>query len=124
MSNPIRALMLGALLVVMSLATTAKAQEQPTDEAVERFRAGERASWVQPTAGDAVERFRAGERASQAQPAASDAGAAPPEVAQPARPPAPGTRIGLLVMLGVLAAALAAVTATRAARRVRTRQAF
>jgi hypothetical protein len=116
--------MLGALLMAMNLAaTTAMAQGQPTGDALEQFRAGERASRMQPTTGDAAERFRAGERASQAQTATGDAGAAPAEATQPASPAGPGPRTGLLVMLGVLAAALAVVTATRATHRDRTRQA-
>jgi hypothetical protein len=88
-----RALVLGAMLAVLSSATAAVAQPptgasrdpvqefragerasqgQPVsrDEAVQRFRAGERASMTHAAARDqAVQRFRAGERASQAQPA-------------------------------------------------------
>ena len=51
MSKLVRVLVLGAILVVMSLAaTTAVAEERTTtDDAVELFRAGERATaWTWP----------------------------------------------------------------------------
>ena len=120
MSKLVRTLMLGAMLVAMNLAAaTALAQEQTTtDDAVELFRAGERAVLEQTTTDDAVELFRAGERAAQEH--RDDVGTAPAEATQPARPAELGGRPGLLVPLGVLAAAVAAVTATR---RFRTRQA-
>jgi hypothetical protein len=124
MSKLVRTLMLGAMLVAMSLAAaTAVAQEQTTtDDAAELFRAGERAAQQQTTA-DAAELFRAGERAAQEQTAINDVRAAPGEATQPARSAEPGGRSGLLLALGVLAAALATVTAARATRRVRARQA-
>jgi hypothetical protein len=70
-----RTLVLGAMLAVMSSATAAVAQE-PTasDQAVQQFRAGERAAAGQPVSNDqAVQRFRAGERSSQTQPASDRA---------------------------------------------------
>jgi hypothetical protein len=122
MSKLVRTLMLGAMLVAMNLAAAnAIAQERTTDDAAELFRAGERASQEQTTTGHAAELFRAGERASQAH--RDDVGTSPAEATQPARSAEPGGRPGLLVTLGVLAAALAAATATRATRRVRARQA-
>jgi hypothetical protein len=66
-----RGLVLGAMLAVLSSAAVAVAQEPPVsrDEAVQRFRAGERASMDQSGTGDeAVRRFRAGERASTDRP--------------------------------------------------------
>src|SRR5215218_8101851 len=73
------------------------------------------------TTADAAELFRAGERASTTH--RDDVGTTPAEATQPARPAGPLGRPGLLVAVGVLAAALAAVTAARATRRVRARQA-
>ena len=106
MSKLVRTLMLGAMLAAMNLAAaTAIAQEQTTTD-------------------DAVELFRAGERASQKQ-ITGDAAPAPAEATEPARPAEAGGGPGLLVivMLAALAAALAAMAATRATRRVRARQA-
>jgi len=70
MPKLMRALVLGAMLAVLSSATAAVAQPPaPSDQAVQQFRAGERAPLGQPVSHDqAVQRFRAGERASQAQP--------------------------------------------------------
>jgi hypothetical protein len=121
MSKLARTIMLGAMLVAMSLATATAVAQERTGDAVELFRAGERASQAQTTTGDAVELFRAGERASQER--RDHVGTTPPEATQSARPAEPGGRPGLLVTLGVLAAALAAVTAMSATRRVRARQA-
>jgi hypothetical protein len=74
MSKLMRGLMLGAMLAVLSSATAVAAQ--PPDsrtEAVQRFRAGERASADQPiVVADAVQQFRAGERASSGQLTPSD----------------------------------------------------
>jgi hypothetical protein len=70
-----RGLVLGAMLAVLSSAAVAVAQEPPVsrDEAVQEFRAGERASINQPSSGDeAVQRFRAGERAAMVQPVSRD----------------------------------------------------
>ena len=70
MPKLMRALVLGAMLAVLSSATAAVAQPPaPSDQAVQQFRAGERAPLGQPVSHDqAVQRFRAGERGSQAQP--------------------------------------------------------
>jgi hypothetical protein len=123
MSKLVRALMLGAMLVAMSLAAaTAVAQEQTTTDAAELFRAGERAAQQQTTT-DAAELFRAGERAAQQQTTTNDVRATPGEASQRARSAEPGGRPGLLLALGVLIAALVAVTTTHATRRVRARQA-
>jgi hypothetical protein len=61
-----RGLVLGAMLAVLSSATVAVAQPPDSwNEAIGQYRAAERASMDQSSAGDgAVERFRAGERAS------------------------------------------------------------
>jgi hypothetical protein len=73
MSKLTRGLVLGAMLAVLSSATAVAAQppdNQPVsrNEAVQRFRAGERASAGQPVVvADAVQQFRAGERATTGQ---------------------------------------------------------
>ena len=123
MSKFAQTLMLGAVLVAMNLAAaTAGAQEQTTTGAAnELFRAGERASQQQTATGNAVELFRAGERASQAH--REDVGTTPAGATLAVRPTEPRGRPGLLVALGMLAAALAAITAVHATRRVRARQA-
>ena len=75
MPKLMRALVLGAMLAVLSSATAAVAQPPaPSDQAVQQYRDGERAQLGQPVSNDqAVQRFRAGERASQTEPvAASD----------------------------------------------------
>ena len=103
MSKLVGTLMLGAMLVALNLAAaTAVAQEQPTTN-------------------DAVELFRAGERAWATR--AGSPGTTPAQATQPARPGGPSGRPGILVAIGVLAAAAAAVTTTTATRRVRARQA-
>jgi hypothetical protein len=123
MSRLARTLMLGATLVAMNLAAaTAVAQEQTTtDDAAEAFRAGERASQQQTLTDDPAELFRAGERASQAQ--HGEVQTMPAGATPPVWPAEPSGRPGLLVALGMLAAALAAITAVHATRRVRARQA-
>jgi hypothetical protein len=70
MSKLMRGLVLGAMLAVLSSATAVAAQPPDGhDEAVQRVRAGERASLGQPDSRDeAVQQFRAGERASADQP--------------------------------------------------------
>jgi hypothetical protein len=67
MPKLMRALVVGAMLAVLSSATAAVAQSPaPPDQAVQQYRAGERAQLGQPVSNDqAVQRFRAGERASQ-----------------------------------------------------------
>ena len=73
MPKLMRALVLGAMLAVLSSATAAVAQPPaPPDQAVQQYRDGERAQLGQPVSNDqAVQRFRAGERASQTEPAAA-----------------------------------------------------
>jgi hypothetical protein len=66
MSKLLRGIVLGAMLAVLSSATAVAAQPPDSrNEAVQQFRAGERASADQPvSASQAVQQFRAGERAS------------------------------------------------------------
>ena len=70
MSKLLRGIVLGAMLAVLSSATAVAAQPPDSrNEAVQQFRAGERASADQPdSASQAVQQFRAGERASADQP--------------------------------------------------------
>ena len=123
MSKLARTLMLCATLAAMSVpAATASAQEDAAPgDAVELFRAGERAIQEDTAPGDAVELFRAGERAVQE--GRGNAGPTPAQATQPARPAGPSRPLGLFVALGVLAAALATVAARHATRRVRPHQA-
>ncbi|HEV2896063.1 MAG TPA: hypothetical protein VG411_20140 [Actinomycetota bacterium] len=136
-----RTLVLGAMLAVLGSATAAVAQEPTTDQAVQQFRAGERASQDQPVSRDeAVQRFRAGERASQSQPVAQADGsslaqqrhwyyestrAQPTTV--PARPDEPGTPVGLLAALfaaAVLALSLDALSVRHKTRKAAARAAI
>jgi hypothetical protein len=74
MSKLARALMLGAVLAVLSQGTTAVAQERTsTDKAVQLFRQGERDSQEQTSGDEAVQLFRQGERDFQEQSAAEAA---------------------------------------------------
>ena len=75
MSKLLRGIVLGAMLAVLSSATAVAAQPPDSrNEAVQQFRAGERASADQPvSASQAVQQFRAGERASADQPVVADA---------------------------------------------------
>jgi hypothetical protein len=114
MSKLMRGIVLGAMLAVLSSATAVAAQPPDSrDEAVQRFRAGERASVDQPTVADAVEQFRAGERASTGQLTLPDT----------ATEPASGrndTPVGLLAALAgaaVLSLALDAMLVRRKARK-------
>ena len=76
MPKLMRALVLGAMLAVLSSATAAVAQPPvPPDQAVRHVRAGERAPLGQPVSHDAaVQRDRAGERLSTGQPARESGG--------------------------------------------------
>jgi hypothetical protein len=95
-------------------------QEQPTADAQQRFRRGERASLDQPTTADAQQVFRRGERASLDQPTAGTFAA----VATPVRPAEPSHQPGLLpASLGVLAAVLALVAVVVARRAHRSQRA-
>jgi hypothetical protein len=70
MSKLMRGIVLGAMLAVLSSATAVAAQPPDNhEEAIQQFRASERASADQPVSrNEAVQRFRAGERASADQP--------------------------------------------------------
>jgi len=125
MSKLARVLALGVMLAAMNLAgMTAVAQAQTTtDDAVELFRRGERASQEQTTTDAALQRVLAQEHSY-------NFGGTPAAVTSPVRPAEPSRQPGLLVVaLGVLAAALAlvgvlaAMTARRASRQGRARQA-
>jgi predicted naringenin-chalcone synthase len=139
MSKLMRGLVLGALLaVVTSASATAHERSAATDQVVQEFRAGERASLDQPVAGNAaVERFRAGERASMDQPVSEQA--SPPKLAdqrrwyyQSTRPQpvaAPGstagpdgaseTPVGLLAVLAAAAVLSLSVDAMLVRRKAR-----
>jgi hypothetical protein len=120
MSRLARVLILGAVMAAVNLAgMTAVAQAQSAhDDAVQRFRQGERVSQEQPTADRVVQWFRQGERASQEQPTTDN-----PAPLQPDQPT--GQPGWLVVSLSVLAATLAVVAglavlaARRATRRAR-----
>jgi hypothetical protein len=145
MSKLTRALVLGAMLAVLSSATAAVAQPPTgiTSDPVQEFRAGERASQSQPVSTDtAVQRFRAGERASQGQPVSTDeavqrfrAGerisqpvtAADGGSSVPAQNPERGTPVVLLgALLGaaVLALSLDALSIRRKSRKAAARAAI
>ena len=76
MSKLMRGLVLGAMVAVLSSATAAAAPpQQPLSrtDAVQEFRAGERAELGQPVSNDqAVQEFRAGERTALSQPVSND----------------------------------------------------
>jgi hypothetical protein len=142
MPKLMRTLVLGAMLAVTSTTTAVAREDQPVarDQAVQQFRAGERAPLGQPVSRDeAVQRFRAGERASQAQAAAPDqamqrfrAGersspGQPAPVAAAAPADRPGTPVGLLAALAaaaVLALSLDALFERRKARKTAARVAI
>ena len=141
MPKLMRTLVLGAMVAALSSATAAVAQEPAaTDQAVQQFRAGERAPLGQPVNGDeAVQRFRAGERASQSQPVAQAEGSSLAEQRRsyyestrvqpaqvPAQPAEPGTPVGLLAALAaaaVLSLSLDALAVRRKARKTAARAA-
>ena len=135
MPKLMRALVLGAMLAVLSSATAAVAQPPvPPDQAVRHVRAGERAPLGQPVSHDAaVQRDRAGEWLSTGQPARESGGST---LAQQRRwyyestrvhPAAPssqptdrGTPVALLAALAaaaVLALSLDALSVRRKTRR-------
>jgi hypothetical protein len=141
MSKLMRGIVLGAMLAVLSSATAVAAQppdNQPVsrNEAVQQFRAGERASADQPTVvTDAAQVFRAGERAVSGQLTLSDKASQqtlaaqrnwyyqstrPAPVAAPAPPSGNDTPVGLLAALAaaaVLSLALDALFIRRKARK-------
>ena len=135
MPKLMRALVLGAMLAVLSSATAAVAQPPvPPDQAVRHARAGERAPLGQPVSHDAaVQRDRAGERLSTGQPARESGGstlaqqrrwyyestrvhpAAPS--AQPADRATPVALLAALAAAAVLALSLDALSVRRKTRR-------
>ena len=135
MPKLMRALVLGAMLAVLSSATAAVAQPPvPPDQAVRHVRAGERAPLGQPVSHDAaVQRDRAGERLSTGQPARESGGstlaqqrrwyyestrvhpAAPS--AQPADRGTPVTLLAALAAAAVLALSLDALSVRRKTRK-------
>ena len=135
MPKLMRALVLGAMLAVLSSATAAVAQPPaPTDQAVQQFRAGERTPHGQPVSNDqAVQRFRAGERASQTQPAPETGGSSLAQArrayyestrvhpaapsAQPADRGTPVTLLAALAAAAVLALSLDALSVRRKTRK-------
>jgi hypothetical protein len=137
MSKLTRGLVLGAMLAVLSSATAAAAPpQQPLSrsEAVQEFRAGERASMGQPVSRDqAVQQFRAGERVSTqltlekaAERALAQQRRAYYEsthpVASPTLPAPSGqtdTPVALLVALGVAAALALGLDAVSVRRKTR-----
>jgi hypothetical protein len=147
MSKLMRGIVLGAMLAVLSSATAVA--DQPPDnqpvsrnEAVQLFRAGERASADQPVVvADAVQQFRAGERAVSGQLALSDKASQqmlaaqreyyrsthPAPVAAPAPPSGNDTPVGLLAALAaaaVLSLAMDALFVRRKARKATARTAI
>jgi len=135
MPKLMRALVLGAMLAVLSSATAAVAQPPvPPDQAVRHVRAGERAPLGQPVSHDAaVQRDRAGERLSTGQPARESGGSTLAQQrrwyyestrvhpAAPSSQPADrGTPVALLAALAaaaVLALSLDALSVRRKTRR-------
>ena len=108
-----RGLVLGAMLAVLSSATAAVAQPPDSwNEAIGQYRAGERASMDQSSAGDgAVEQFRAGERASME-------GPIPEKLTESSeQPDQPVGMIIALVAIAVLAQTLDAMSVRRKARK-------
>jgi hypothetical protein len=129
-----RALVLGAMLAVLSSATAAVAYAAPPDQAAQRFRAGERTPLGQPVSNDqAVQRFRAGERSSAAQPAPETGGSSLAQArrayyestrvhpaapsAQPADRGTPVTLLAALAAAAVLALSLDALSVRRKTRK-------
>ena len=135
MPKLMRALVLGAMLAVLSSATAAVAQPPvPPDQAVRHVRAGERAPLGQPVSHDAaVQRDRAGERLSTGQPARESGGSILAQqrrwyyestrvhpAAPSSRPADRGTPVALLAALAaaaVLALSLDALSVRRKTRR-------
>jgi hypothetical protein len=131
MSRLARALILGAVMATMNLAgMTAVAQAQSGhDDAVQRFRQGERASQEQLT-DDAVQVSAERKPWLQARDRADTSAEPRGQVPVPVRPVEPsGQSDWLVISLGVLAAAMALVAglallaARRANNRARVRQA-
>jgi hypothetical protein len=120
MPKLMRTLVLGAMVAALSSATAAVAQEPAaTDQAVQQFRAGERASQSQPVAqaegSSLAEQRRWYYESTRVQPAQAPAPAAEP-----------GTPVGLLAALGaaaVLALSLDALAVRRKARKTAARAA-
>jgi hypothetical protein len=137
MRKLMRTLVLGAMVAVLSSATAAVAHEATADQAVQEFRAGERATLGQPVSHDeAVQRFRAGERASMTEAAAPDQAVQQYRAGErasqdqplpvPARPAERGTPVALLAALAgaaVLALSLDALSVRRKERKATARAA-
>jgi hypothetical protein len=140
MPKLMRAFVLGAMLAVLSSATAAVANAAPPDQAVQQFRAGERAPLGQPVSNDqAVQQFRAGERSSAAQPAPQTGGSSLAQArrayyestrvhpaAPSTRPADRGTPVTLLAALAaaaVLALSLDALSVRRKTRKSAARAA-
>jgi hypothetical protein len=135
MPKLMRALVLGAMLAVLSSATAAVAQPPvPPDQFVRHVRAGERAPLGQPVSHDAaVQRDRAGERLSTGLPARESGGSTLAQqrrwyyestrvhpAAPSSRPADRGTPVALLTALAaaaVLALSLDALSVRRKTRR-------
>ena len=113
-----RGLVLGAVLAVLSSAAVAVAQEPPVsrDEAVTRFRAGERASIDRPSSDKATEQAMAQQRRWYYQ-STHPVGAPAAPAASNERPGQPVILIGALIAAAVLAQILDAKSVRRKARK-------
>jgi hypothetical protein len=114
MPKLMRALVLGAMLAVLSSATAAVAQPPaPSDQAVQQFRAGERSSAAQPapeTGGSSLAQARrAFYESTRVHPAAPSA--------QPADRGTPVTLLAALAAAAVLALSLDALSVRRKTRK-------
>jgi Na+(H+)/acetate symporter ActP len=123
MSRLARVLILGTVMAAMNLAgmTTVAQAQSAHDDAVQRFRQGERASQEQPTTDEVVQRFRQGERASQEQPTDNPT-PAPAPLQPPEQTGQPGWLVAALAALAAMlavVAGLAVLAARRATRRAR-----
>ena len=114
-----RGLVLGAMLAVLSSATVAVAQEPPVsrDEAVQRFRAGERALMDRPSSSDeATEQAMAQQRRWYYQSTHPVSAPAAP-AASSERPGQPVALIAALIAAAVVAQTLDAMSVRRKARK-------
>jgi hypothetical protein len=113
-----RGLVLGAMLAVLSSAAVAVAQEPPVsrDEAVQRFRAGERASMDRPSSDKATKQAMAQQRRWYYQSTHPVSAPAAP-AASSERPGQPVALIAALIAAAVLAQTLDAMSVRRKARK-------
>jgi hypothetical protein len=113
MPKLMRALVLGAMLAVLSSATAAVANATPPDPAVQHFRAGERSSAAQPapeTSGSSLAQARrAYYESTRVHPAAPSA--------QPADRGTPVALLAALAAAAVLALSLDALSVRRKTRK-------